>query len=181
MNRGILVPSSISTMLSIFCEEKKNEWLRKPSVFLFFTKMAGEFTTDMEYINQFIMHSLHTFRFTPIGINDAGDIFGPDGPFTCDPNMRATWRYTDVIGKVSANGRATIHGEEYDRTSFATEHSFAAEVAFWPYMSEIIRCMEPRMVIGIKKAYVAVDNGYDGKWFTEDGKHYGTATVFYQM
>ena len=138
------------------------------------------FSADAEYISEFITDSLRTNRFTPICINEEDDILGCASD-SDSSEMRPISAYTDVIGKVLWDGRAMIYNEKYASISFATKHSFTADEQFRPSLSDVIRCMEPSMVMKINRAYVTVVRGFCGDLFTPDGEHYGTATVFYRV
>ena len=92
--------------------------------------------------------------------------------------MRARLYYKTVIGRADA---LMIQGEQFEVMEFVTKHSYATSALFWPFLSDVIRCMQPSVVTKIKKAYVAVKSGFGDKSFTDDCKHYGTATVFYQV
>lgn len=124
-----------------------------------------DFLTDAEYIDRLIDHVVNNGKAVMVRFGDNGDVLRP-----CD----------GVLGVDLAIGRTyppSVYGEPCKAVYFAFKYALEDET---PLFREVIRCVEPSILLSMKEAYIGGWPGFGGKVYTDDGCRYGTAAVFYK-
>ena len=139
--------------------------------------MSEKFTTDKEYADGFICSVLDGGLFTPVHLGTNGfEIRYPFNYAGGDMEMQDLDLFDEVLEGIAEDGTSATNGTTFTIITFATKHEYGT-----PRLSDIIRCMDPFLVLAIKEAYVSVKSGFEGKTLTDDDMQYGTATVFYRV